>query len=642
MAGNLMGQVITLDKINFNEKVLVLDKPYWKLYYGKTYEEVKQASFLGGKEIEVPGSWGTAGYEEKGYGTFVCKVYQPKLSELILALKLYAIGTNYELYINGKLTAKAGRFGKNINESKPDFIPGDFHFETATDTLEIALQVSNFHYRQGGIWYAPELGNSDKIDEKTNQEIITTAFLCGSLFVLFFYFVAFYYTRTKEKSSLYFALLCLFSALRIGSTGIILFKQISNEFPWEIIVRIEFTSLVLIILFGLLYLYSMYPRDLNRYMVRGIIWLQGAFTAFFALGPVSITSYLIPTYLFICALMLVYLLNLVIKVIIIKRPFANWVGGAYLLTFFAGFNDILHSQGIINFMYLLPVSIFFFSIAQALTITRLFSKAFKEVEQLSESLTKVNKNQSNIIVERTNLLQEQAEQLHESNLIKDKVFSIIAHDLRAPIKSLSTVLNWVADDDMTYEEIKKSLGSISKNVDTLNLTLENLLNWSRSQLNGVKSEPEIFDLRKPIQEMMDLYKIQLAEKNIRLINRINERVIVYYDKNQLHLILRNLISNAIKFTREGGEIILHSEASSKSGFVRIAVADNGLGMTQEAISKVFSPFEHYTTFGTKNEKGTGLGLLLCKDYLEDAGGMIGIESEVDKGTKVYFEIKSGA
>jgi len=139
--------------------------------------------------------------------------------------------------------------------------------------------------------------------------------------------------------------------------------------------------------------------------------------------------------------------------------------------------------------------------------------------------------------------------------------------------------------------------------------------------------------------MMELYRIQLGEKNISLQNQINERVIVYFDKNQLQLILRNLISNAIKFTYEGGKIILSVSAAEKVGYIRINVQDTGLGMSKEAIQKVFSPFEHYTTFGTKNEKGTGLGLLLCKEYIEGAGGKIGIESEINNGTKVFFEVK---
>jgi signal transduction histidine kinase len=209
--------------------------------------------------------------------------------------------------------------------------------------------------------------------------------------------------------------------------------------------------------------------------------------------------------------------------------------------------------------------------------------------------------------------------------------------LRAPIKSLSTVLNWFSEDDLSYEELKKSLGGISKNVDTLNLTLENLLQWSRSQLNGVKSEPELLDIRNLIQGMADLYKIQLNEKNLSFNNQVIDMKVVYFDKHQLNLIFRNLISNAIKFTNVNGNIEVYASNPTLNKTL-ICIKDSGLGMNQEAIRKVFSAVDHYTTFGTNNEKGTGLGLLLCKEYITLGNGKIWIESELNVGTSVFFEL----
>ncbi|MCF8255783.1 MAG: HAMP domain-containing histidine kinase, partial [Bacteroidia bacterium] len=281
--------------------------------------------------------------------------------------------------------------------------------------------------------------------------------------------------------------------------------------------------------------------------------------------------------------------------------------------------------------------IFIFAVIQALTLTKMFSNAFVDVETLSIKLKNINQNQKEIIQERTSLLNSQAQELQRSNQIKDKVFSIIAHDLRAPIKSLSTVLAWVADDDLTYDELKKSLNSISKNVDTLNLTLENLLQWSRSQLSGVKSEPELLDLRKPVQEMAELYKIQMAEKGIKFKNEVIDRHAVFIDKHHLNLLFRNLISNAIKFTKEGGSISISGSAYDSSQTL-ICIKDTGVGMDAEAIKKVFSPTEHYTTYGTNNEKGTGLGLLLWKEYVEISDGKIWIESEVGVGTSICFTL----
>lgn len=617
--------------------IIPLESNFWDLHYGKTYEQLVQVGFQQPETCIVPGSWGSSMHSELGYGTYVSRIIWPQAKGKQLAIHLNAIGTNYELYVNGVNLAKAGIFGKVKEKSKPDFKPGIFLFVPNSDTLEIALQVANFHYRQGGLWYTPEIGLAENLAKHFHFELIYLAFICGALIVLFFYFLGYYYTKTKDKTSLYFSLVSLFSALRIASTGEILLKQISPTIPWEIVVRIEFASLAFIVLFGLVYFHSLYPRDVNKKVVKFIGTIFTVLGIWYVLSPVFYSSFTIPYLLFFCVLAAGYIFNAVVKVILQKRRFALLAGAGFLVIFLAGINDILHSQGFINSYFLLPIAIFAFSILQALTITRKFSNAFSEIELLSNQLKEINKNQKEIIGERTALLHLQAQELQKSNSIKDKVFSIIAHDLRAPIKSLSTVLTWVSEDDLTYEELKKSLGGISKNVDTLNLTLENLLQWSRSQLNGVKSEPELIDIRKPIQEMADLYKIQLNEKNISFNNQVHEMKVVYFDKHQLNLILRNLISNAIKFTDLNGviEIIASTPTPNRT---LICIKDNGLGMNEEAIQKVFSAVEHYTTFGTKNEKGTGLGLLLCKEYIEAGEGKIWIESEINRGTSVFFEL----
>ncbi|MCF8427544.1 MAG: hypothetical protein K9I36_12480 [Bacteroidia bacterium] len=636
--------IITINKANSypllefsKSSAISLNKEGWKFYFERTYEDVVNDPVKGAEDIIVPGDWGYLGHSNLGYGTYIYKFVHNLHSNEALSLNLLNVGTNYDLFINGKLVKSVGVFGKDENNSFPDFWPLVISFHADRDTMEIALQVSNFHYREGGIWFAPTIGFEEKISSMESKQIFIDSFLVGSLLVLFCYFVAFYYMKTEDKTSLWFALMCLFAALRIASTGIVIIRQIQISFPWELLVKSEFSSLSLMLLFGVLYMNSLFPKDVNGKMLKIITAIQLLVVFVFLILPVKHASYIIPYYLFFCAFLLIYLLNLAIKAMYVKRPLANWAAGAFILVFIAGFNDILHSQGLITTLYVMPFGIFIFAVIQALTLTKMFSNAFVDVETLSIKLKNINQNQKEIIQERTSLLNSQAQELQRSNQIKDKVFSIIAHDLRAPIKSLSTVLAWVADDDLTYDELKKSLNSISKNVDTLNLTLENLLQWSRSQLSGVKSEPELLDLRKPVQEMAELYKIQMAEKGIKFKNEVIDRHAVFIDKHHLNLLFRNLISNAIKFTKEGGSISISGSAYDSSQTL-ICIKDTGVGMDAEAIKKVFSPTEHYTTYGTNNEKGTGLGLLLCKEYVEISDGKIWIESEVGVGTSICFTL----
>ena len=273
----------------------------------------------------------------------------------------------------------------------------------------------------------------------------------------------------------------------------------------------------------------------------------------------------------------------------------------------------------------------------AFVVTRKFSLAFVDVQDLSEELAIVNKNQEDILERRTLELNNKANELEKNNTVKDKILNIIAHDLRAPIKTLNQVLNWVEEDEeLTINETKKYLKSINRNVENLNLTIENLLTWSKNELNGINSDLISFDIRSIINQVIELCRLQIDTKEIKLINQVVERHIVLADSNHIHLILRNLISNAIKFSNPKGSITI--SAFQINSQLQVCVADNGIGISPEAQTKLFKLNEHFTTYGTSNEKGTGLGLLLCKDYIEQNGGKLWVESELGKGTKVIFRI----
>jgi signal transduction histidine kinase len=273
----------------------------------------------------------------------------------------------------------------------------------------------------------------------------------------------------------------------------------------------------------------------------------------------------------------------------------------------------------------------------AFVVTRKFSLAFVDVKDLSEELAIVNKNQEDMLERRTLELNNKANELEKNNAVKDKILNIIAHDLRAPIKTLNQVLNWVEEDEeLTIKETKKYLNSINRNVENLNLTIENLLTWSKKELNGINSDLSSFDIRSIINQVIELCRLQTDTKEIKLINHVVDRHIVLADSNHVHLILRNLISNAIKFSNTKG--IINISAFQINNQVQVCIADNGIGISPDAQSKLFKLNEHFTTYGTSNEKGTGLGLLLCKDYVEQNGGKLWLESEQGKGTKVIFRI----
>ncbi len=236
------------------------------------------------------------------------------------------------------------------------------------------------------------------------------------------------------------------------------------------------------------------------------------------------------------------------------------------------------------------------------------------------------------------ILEEQGDQLRELILSKDKLFSIIAHDLRSPFNCILglTDLLTISSENQDIEKTKyfaQIINTSTKN--TLDL-LNNLLQWAKSQSGNTTFTPNTLDLKPIIIEIFDILKSTAEIKNISLNYNESIQVEVYADKDMLKTVLRNLICNGIKFSNTNGEINI--SAKQKQNLIEITVLDNGVGMNEEIRSKLFEFGKNLTTSGTANEKGSGLGLILCKEFVNKHGGQIWIESEVGKGSAFRFSL----
>lgn len=240
------------------------------------------------------------------------------------------------------------------------------------------------------------------------------------------------------------------------------------------------------------------------------------------------------------------------------------------------------------------------------------------------------------IKEQKDEIEEQASDLEQLNNIKDKMFSIIAHDLRTPFANLKGML-MLLDLDPNYPQDLKMVGKdIQKKVGVLDNTLNNLLTWAMSQMQGETSEKQNLDVNAIIEVKKDLFKNSLENKNIQMDIQIPANTKIYADPNHFKAILRNLIGNAIKFTREGGKIGVN--ILPKDNKVQIAISDTGVGMSPEKLKELFTIKPSLSTKGTNNEKGTGLGLLICKDFVTKNQGNIYVESTENVGTTFFVEL----
>ncbi len=228
--------------------------------------------------------------------------------------------------------------------------------------------------------------------------------------------------------------------------------------------------------------------------------------------------------------------------------------------------------------------------------------------------------------------------LQELNATKDKFFSIISHDLKGPLNSLTSFSSLLINhtESLSKEEIKMFAKDFDKSLKNLFSLLENLLEWSRSQTGNIEFTPESFDLGWLLLENMDLLKAQAQQKKITLVNANEHSVFVNAHKNSINTVIRNLISNAVKFTPEEGRITLdlHQEGQE----VIVSITDTGVGMSPEIIDRLFRIDSKHSTKGTANEKGTGLGLILCKEFIEKNGGRIWVTSKEDEGSVFSFSL----
>ena len=239
----------------------------------------------------------------------------------------------------------------------------------------------------------------------------------------------------------------------------------------------------------------------------------------------------------------------------------------------------------------------------------------------------------------TNKLEEQNQKLESANAEKDKFFSILAHDLRGPLSAFVAATQIITEDILTMEmeEIKDITLSMKTSANNIYGLLENLLEWSRMMRGGVDFVPEKFNLKKKIESCTDILSESANKKKIQMVISIHNEIEVFADSHMFDTIIRNLVSNAIKFTPVGGRVTVEADYKSDS-HIEVKVSDSGIGMTPGLKDRLFMLNEKTNTKGTEGEPSTGLGLLLCKEFVEKHNGKIWVQSEVGMGSVFSFSI----
>lgn len=230
---------------------------------------------------------------------------------------------------------------------------------------------------------------------------------------------------------------------------------------------------------------------------------------------------------------------------------------------------------------------------------------------------------------RNESIEKQREELEEANQAKDRMFSIISHDLRSPISSLQGLFGLIDDIEMS-NQLRRALDSVEGQLTNSAGLLENLLVWSKTQITNKASKRELIGVQELVEETFRLLEPKASEKGISLISAIKDTDMVNTDKAALSITIRNVVQNAVKFTDQGGSISVTFQQQNAESV--ITIADTGVGMKPEKLAKIFDISANRSSVGTQNEKGSGLGLILCKELIQRAGGRIEVASTLGKGT----------
>ena len=290
------------------------------------------------------------------------------------------------------------------------------------------------------------------------------------------------------------------------------------------------------------------------------------------------------------------------------------------------------------FNHVLPIFFIFYGLLLIKNENTRYQEQMRDKNwQLRRSNLKILRQKADI-TGKSALLEEQTQQLTELNSLKNKLFSVIAHDLKAPLYALRNLFRNVQIYNLPGEEIKMLVPEVVNELTYTTGLMENMLQWAKSQMQAESVKLQLLDVAGIAREVLQLLRLQAEAKNIYISSTIEQPIFVYADKDMINLVMRNLLSNAIKFTPIDGSICV--EARDLRSCIEISVQDTGTGISQEGLQRLNAE-NYYSTRGTGGEAGTGLGLMLCKEFLSKNGGRMNIQSTPGKGSIFSFTLPKG-
>lgn len=631
--------VLDLGRMKHSEDILSLSGE-WEFYWKKLllpgeFEKTISPDTYG----SVPSYWYSYkevdGISRFGYGTYRLKVILPFDMHDSLSLKIPIFDSSYDLFLNGEYIYGNGKVDTSQSLAEPGYLPHIYSFYNIRDTLEIVVHVSNFSHRSGGFWMDMQLGKKEAVLKQNEVKKVATYGLTGILLGAFFLFLTFYILERENRSFLFFSIATLGMLLRLVNTGLYPTVYLYGQ-SWIWTVKLEYIGTYLAFAFGVLYLNGFYPSKVMGKIVKINTALFLLIILIVVFTSPSFSSYFIFVLFILIPLFLPYFLACSFKNMLKGKLRDTAFFVSLLLVLLAAINDMLVSQSLspLEYDYLLAFTFIVLIAVQVLILITDWINNYREKSVMHAELQHVNHNLENIIDKRTDELTKTNAELRNALEIKNRMYSIIAHDLKSPVATLAQYADLMLEKFGSREDVR-IIHELKKTSTASVDLIDNMLHWGMKQENHLQYQPEIISVAEVVYDLMKLTDIIAKDKKINLELLINKDLAVFGDISLLKIALRNVITNAIKFTPENGTVTIRAE--EKENQVVIEVSDTGVGMDDEQIEKILAE-RIEPTRGTSGERGTGLGLLVVKDLTKINKGILRIKSKPGRGTSVIFTL----
>jgi len=554
----------------------------------------------------VPSYWSSYQIDGKplpgmGYGTYSLKIILPRGYTSSICFDIPVFDVAYAFYLNQRLMSSNGKVGTSKEEEQPWYEPSSFCYIPDGDTLQLLIQVSNFHHRRGGFWQPMFFGGADKVLDRKEKKRMYSYSTSGVLFFFMIFFLIFWSFTRKNKVMLLFALTTLGILMRSVNTGLYL-SNFFIETTWNWQIRMEYLGSYLAFFFGIMFLHKLFPRRYMFWVIRGI-------AAVLALASISL--FVLPVKYFSYE-MLVY------------QPLVLLCLGHYLVISFLG---TLKGK-VLDSVFFISLALFIFTLVNDIMLANTGSAVSGAyLSELSFQLFILA--MAVLVVMEWIRNNHERQRLEASLVFKNRVLSVIAHDLKAPIASVAQFSELLASKPelSSKPHVTNSLQQSSQAAVSL---LDNLLYWGRSQADALQTSPTSFDFETLLKEVSALYQHMAIQKELKFTMNSEPGITVFADRVTMNIVVRNLVSNALKFTPQKGKVEIR--AWKESGMLMCSVRDTGIGIKAEFLELFEKEGQLTSTPGTDHELGTGLGLQLVRELVKKNQGTLQVESKTEVGT----------